>query len=248
MSTIKTQVSGNFSYLVNNKLVNSDMNSIFLFIDILTDDVIRMNLEPKSIKNAQIYTPYKFTLTAENITNETIEKLNLKLNADKNLKYVADSLVNRLTGRYYAGKNWREDYCNIEPLLPNETIVLDFYMEVYPSSEYYPSEKLLAYNSTSTSLDKSNDTFTTISEEKISISISNDRKEIYIENMGTIESDNFIYKYLIPSNTNYKSALLNGEKFNNISYSQLGSYAIFKIGSIPVSTKDIPKILTISFS
>lgn len=252
MSTIKTEISGKYSYIINDKyLVNSDMNSSVLFIDIFTEDIIKMTLEPKSIENAQIYSLYKFTLTAKNITNKTIENFNLKLNADENLKYLPDSLVNSSNGKYYPGKNWREEYCDIGVLSPQETIILDFYMEVSPLSEYYPSNSLQAYNSTSVSLDKSNDSFITISVAKISIKFSADRRKIYIENMGTIPSETFTYRYLIPSGSEYTSALLNGEVFNNISYSKFGSYAILKISSLPMSTMSTmstPKILTISFS
>ena len=50
MNTIKTEISGNFSYILNGKsLVNSDMNGTALFIDILTDSLINMKLEPKLI-------------------------------------------------------------------------------------------------------------------------------------------------------------------------------------------------------
>ena len=175
---------------------------------------------------------------------EEIEKI-LK---DENLKYIPDSLVNPSTGKYYPGKNWREDYCPIGTLSPKETMILDFYMQIFPLSEYYPSHPLQAYNSTSTSLDKSNDIFTSISKSKISISISDDGKKIYIQNIGTIPSDTFMYNYLIPSGSQYTSALLNGQIFDDISYSKFATYAIFKIGPLPVSTISTPEILTINFS
>lgn len=236
----------NYSYSTVPTLPGTPIN-----IEILPSPNISFIISPTEIYNAKWQDQIKFNVSIRNESSSIIENFNINLTTSANLTYVSGTLMNSNTGIYYPCTNLETNYCITESIAPNSILNLNYYLMPLPDSntESFINNPLTAYNTTKTpSLQNTNYSYIYLSQQKLVINKSPDGMFVYIENRGTINSLTFTYKYAPPPYSKYFNAYLSGIPFTNITVSKLGSYYLFKIGPLPVSTPNNRKILVILFS
>ncbi|MDO5518309.1 MAG: hypothetical protein Q4F66_12205 [Clostridium sp.] len=248
MGEIKLLHKIKYSYLINNIFAeNSSEIKSPLVLNVISDNEITFTLEPKIKDNVKLMDIIKFNVFIKNTSSTPIDCFYIKLNCEDTVYYLADTLINTNTGKYYPSSDWQNSYSKTESIAPNESLNLTYVLQVVKGSSNYLSSPIDIYNSAQSSSVKSNISSLYISQAALNISSSVDKKIVYIENCGNIISDYFMYKYKIPSGTIYKRSTINSTPFADITYYKLGSYAFFKIGPLPVSTPLNIKILNIIF-
>ncbi|WP_294152882.1 hypothetical protein [uncultured Clostridium sp.] len=252
MSEISIYYNFDYSYPINNKLSRiSSISSSPLVINIISDSSILFTLAPDKIFNVKWNQMLKLTVSVTNTSQSVIDSFNLKLNKDENLIYIGGTLVNSDTGVYYPCIDWESTFCITESINPGEVLNINYYLTPKSNSSDKSYTKALFNASNTTNKPyaiKTNNSSIYLSEEKIIITTNNSNNLVFIENRGTINSSSFTYKYMTPDDLIYRGAYLSGNPFTDIQFLKLRDCYIFKIGSLPSSRADSPKILTLIFS
>lgn len=241
-----------YSYLINNEPSQvSSAPADPLIINIISDSDILFTLSPAEIYDVKWKQLLKLNVSVTNLSQSVISSFNIKLNEVNNLSYIGGTLINSNTGVYYPCIDWENNYCITDSIAPGSTLNLNYFLTPIPdrNSESYIISPIDAYNSTETpSTHTTNNSYIHLSEQKLIMTPNIARDRVFIENRGTITSSPFTYKYLPPSGYIFSGAFLSETPYHDIQSIKFGSYYIFKIGSLPVSTPNDNKILTIIFS
>lgn len=241
-----------YSYLINNETSQISYAPADPFIiNIISDSNILFTLSPADIYNVKWKELLKLNVSVTNLSQSVISSFNIKLNEVNNLSYVGGTLVNSHTGVYYPCIDWENNYCITDSIAPGATLNLNYFLTPLPDSnhESYIISPFDAYNSTETpSTHTTNNAYIHLSEQKIVITPNTTGNLVFIENRGTITSAPFTYKYLPPTDLVFSGAFLLGIPYLDIQSLKLGSYYVFKIGPLPVSTPNDLKPLTLIFS
>lgn len=236
-------------FVIDNKITSNDdeLNIKISNRYIKKNNNKDINNKESKVKNNDII---KVLLNIRNISNNDISKLKLTIIDDSSFKFIHSSIRDNKTKAFLFPMSNESNTFELETIHRNSAISLSYFMQ-YKNSDIVLkrlNSRVNIANCNKFMSNSQNNTLVLPLIPVLKVNILDSQSQIRIENIGTDESKNVVYKYDIPKGYAVDISSIKYEFYNekvSIKANKIGNNIVFYIDKIPVSTELDRKILTI---